>query len=195
MASNCAKEISYSKLLAMVNNNGTLIKSNTTIADYCNYIENSFLCFFINRYSDSLKAQHLLPKKVYFIDHVIAKIAGFRISEDHGRMLENIVFLELKRRNYNIYYYKDNKECDFILRRGMKTLQVIQVCTELYDLETKAREVHGLIEAMDKFSLAKGLIITENEEYIETIEHKNKKYLIEVKPIWKWLRSVDDLNV
>lgn len=188
LASNCSKEISYSKLLGMINNNGIIINSKTTISEYCSYIENSFLCFFVSRYDDNLKAQQQSPKKVYFIDHVLAKVVGFRTSGDHGRMLENIVFLELKRRKYDIYYYKDTKECDFILRDGMQTVQAIQVCTELYDPFTKQREILGLVEAMDKFSLSEGLIITENEEYNETVEIKNKKYEIVVKPIWKWLR-------
>ena len=188
LASNCSKEVSLSKLLGMLNNNGKIIKSNTTISDYCNYIENSFLCFFMNRYNDNLKAQQQAPRKIYFIDHVLAKILGFRISEDRGRMLENIVFVELKRRGYDVFYYKDSKECDFIIREDVHTKQAIQVCTELYDPSTKDREISGLIEAMDKFSLAEGLIITENEEYTEILEVNNNQYKIIVMPIWKWLR-------
>lgn len=188
LASNCSKEVTLSKLLGMINNNGKIIKSNSTISDYCNYIENSFLCYFVHRYNDSIQAQQQSPRKVYFIDHVIAKILGFRISEDHGRMLENVVFIELKRRGYDIYYFKGAKECDFVLRDGVHTLQVMQVCTELSDPSTKEREITGLIEAMDKFSLSNGLIITENEEYVETAMVNSKKYTIEIRPIWKWLR-------
>jgi predicted AAA+ superfamily ATPase len=189
LASNYGKEISYSKLLGMINNNGKIVKSLTTISDYCGHIENSFLCFFVNRYDDSLKTQQKSPKKVYFIDHVLAKIVGFRTSEDRGQTLENLVFLELKRRGYDIYYHKENKECDFIVRKGVKTMQAIQVCTEIYDPSTKRREILGLTEAMDRFNLLDGLIITENEEYTETIKIENKKYNISVEPIWKWLRN------
>ena len=78
LASNCGKEVSLSKLLGMINNNGKIIKSNTTISDYCRYIENSFMCFFVNRYDDNLKAQQQAPRKVYFIDHVLAKIVAVR---------------------------------------------------------------------------------------------------------------------
>lgn len=189
LASNCGKEITLSKLLGMINNNGVIIKSNTTISDYCRYIENSFLCFFVNRYDDNLKAQQQAPRKVYFIDHVLAKILGFRTSEDRGRMLENIIFIELKRRGYDVFYYSGSKECDFVIREGARTQQVIQACVELYDPSTKEREISGLIEAMNKFSLSSGLIITENEEYVETLEIKNKKYTVVVVPIWKWLRT------
>lgn len=189
LASNCGKEISYSSLLGMINSNGKIIKSKTTISDYCGYIQSSFLCFFMSCYDDSLKVQEKAPKKVYFIDHVLAKIIGFRISEDRGRMLENLVFLELKRRGYDIYYHKGKRECDFLIREGMKTTQVIQACSELYDPETKEREILGLVEAMARFSLANGLIVTENEEYNEIREIEGKKYSISIKPIWKWLRE------
>ncbi len=189
LASNCGKEITLSKLRNMINNNGKIIKSNTTISDYCNHIENSFMCFFVNRYDDNLKAQQQAPRKVYFIDHVLAKILGFRISEDRGRMLENIVFIELKRRGHDVFYFRGSKECDFVIHEGFRVQQVIQVSIELYDPSTKEREMSGLIEAMKKFSLSHGLIITENEEYVETREIENKKYNIVVFPAWKWLRA------
>jgi predicted AAA+ superfamily ATPase len=188
LASNCSKEVTLSKLLGMINNNGKIIKSNTTISDYCSYIENSFMCFFVNRYDDNLKAQQQAPRKVYFIDHILAKILGFRVSEDRGRTLENIVFVELKRRDYEVFYYSGAKECDFIIRKSSRTQQVIQVCLELYDPSTNEREESGLIEAMDKFSLSEGLIITENEEGGKIVEKNGKKYHIIIKPIWKWLR-------
>ncbi len=193
LASNCSKEISYTKLLGMINSNGKVLKSITTVSDYCHYIEHSFLCFFVSRYDDSLKAQQQLPKKVYFIDHVLAKLIGFRSSEDQGRILENVVFIELKRRGYDVYYHREDKECDFITRRGVQTLEAIQVCTTLFDPSTKQRELLGLVEAMDRFSLSQGLIITEHEESTETIEIKNKKYEIIIQPIWKWLRRPSPL--
>lgn len=191
LASNCGKEMTLSKLLGMINNNGEIIKSRTTISDYCSYLENSFLSFFVNQYDDNLKIQQQSPRKVYFIDHALAKILGFRTSEDRGRMLENIVFIELKRRGYDIFYHKGTKECDFIVREGVYTRQVIQVCEELYDPSTKEREISGLIEAMDKFSLSTGLIITENEEFSEILKINDRQYKIEVVPVWKWLRAFE----
>lgn len=188
LASNCGKEMTLSKLMGMINNNGKIIKSNTTISDYCSHIENSYLCFFVNRYDDNLKAQQQAPRKVYFIDHVLAKMLGFRISEDRGRVLENIIFIELKRRGYEVFYYQDTKECDFIVRQGPHTQQAIQVCLELHDASSE-REKLGLIEAMDKFSLSEGLIITENEESKEIVKKNGKNYHIVIMPVWKWLRK------
>ena len=188
LASNCGKEVTLSKLKGMINNNGEIIKSRTTISDYCSYLENSFLSFFVNRYDDNLKVQQQSSRKVYFIDHVLAKVLGFRTSEDRGRMLENIVLIELKRRGCDVFYHKDSKECDFVIREGVHTRQVIQVCLELNDPSTKEREISGLIEAMDKFSLSTGLIVTENEEFSEVVTMQDRSYTVEVMPIWKWLR-------
>lgn len=182
LASNCSKEITYNSLRKLLG-----VGSATTISDYCHYLENSYLCFFVSRYNDSVKAQLQAPKKIYFIDPIIAKTVGFRISEDHGRMLENIVFLELKRNGYEIYYHQETRECDFVVREKGRTVQLIQVTQELGLPKTKEREIDGLIEAMIRFSLTEGLIITENEEFVENFEKAEQQFKIAAIPIWKWL--------
>jgi predicted AAA+ superfamily ATPase len=187
LASNCSKEITYNSLRKLIG-----IKSATTISDYCYYLENSYLCFFVNRYSDSVKSQLQSPKKVYFIDTAVAKIVGFRISEDIGRTLENIVFLELKRRNYEIFYHQQSKECDFLVRENINVTQAIQVCQTLVDPKTKKREIEGLMEAMERFSLQTGLIITESETFTEEVQKDGKIFTILVVPAWDWLRMSFD---
>lgn len=184
LGSNCSKEVTYNSLRKLIG-----IKSTTTISDYCYYLENSYLCFFINRYSDSVKSQLQSPKKVYFIDTAVAKIIGFRISEDVGRTLENIVFLELKRKNYEVFYHQQSKECDFIIRENANVTQAIQVCKTLADPKTKKREIEGLIEAMKRFSLQTGLIITESETLAEEVEKNGRVFSISIVPIWHWLIS------
>ncbi len=187
LASNCSKEMTYNALRKLLG-----IGSATTVSDYCGYLENSYLCFFVSRYSESVKLQMQSPKKVYFIDHVLAKIIGFRFSEDIGRMLENMVYIELKRRNFDIYYHREMKECDFLIRENGVMLMAIQVCKSIADPATRQREIDGLVEALERYSLNEGFILTEDEE--ETIsvmrEPSNKKqsgYKINVIPIWKWL--------
>lgn len=98
------------------------VGSVSTIADYCGYLENSFLCFFVPRYSESVKTQIQSPKKGYFIDVVLAQTVGFRFSPDEGRLLENLVYLEL-RKKYEVYYHKENKECDFIIKNGALSIR------------------------------------------------------------------------
>ena len=126
-------------------------------------------------------------KKVYFIDHALANLLGFRFSEDRGRMLENIVFVELKRRNHKIFYHNENKKCDFIIQEGSKVVKTIQVCSSLADPKTKKREIDGLLDAIEYHSLDCGYILTESEEYTETITKSDKNYQIYIQPLWKWL--------
>ena len=178
LASNIGKEFSYTKFSKIVG-----ISSPHTIANYCNYLEQCYLCFFISRYSHSLKKQIQYNKKCYMIDPALIRITGFRISEDRGRLLENIVFLHLKMQQVEIYFHKDKKECDFILKKGTQIIQAIQVTTNLSDVEVKNREICGLIEAMSLYNLKDGLILTENEQ--DTI--KVDGFLIIITPIWQWL--------
>ena len=182
LASNCSKEMTYNSLRKLLG-----LGSASTVSDYCSYLENSYLCFFVNRYSESVKSQMQAPKKVYFIDHALAKIVGFRFSEDNGRMLENIVFIELKRRGFEIFYHKENKECDFLLRKNNNITNAIQVCQYLTDAKTKQREFDGLLEALERHALPEGYILTEYEEETVEVQHKAVTYKIIIMPIWKWL--------
>ena len=134
-----------------------------------------------------MTAQQQSPKKVYFIDHALAIIAGFRFSKDSGRMLENIVFIELKRRQFELYYHREQKECDFIARKNGVTELAIQVCQHLSSPATKQREIDGLLEALMRLSLTEGYILTESEEATETVTKDGHRYTIHIVPIWKWL--------
>ena len=117
------------------------------------------------------------------IDPALIRTIGFRVSDDRGRLLENIVFLHLRAQTKEIYFHKDKKECDFILREGNQIIQAIQVTTSISNPEVRARETEGLLEAMKAYNLKEGIILTENEEHILEISD----FSISVLPIWKWL--------
>jgi len=178
LASNIGKEFSYTNLAKTVG-----VSSPHTIANYCDYLEQCYLCFFICRYSHSLQKQIQSNKKCYMIDPALIRITGFRVSEDRGRILENIVFLHLRMNMKEIYFHKEKRECDFVVRAGNRIVQAIQVTTNLSDLEVKKRETEGLIEAMKAYDLQEGIILTENESDTIAIE----EFRISVLPIWKWL--------
>ncbi|OGT39531.1 MAG: ATP-binding protein [Gammaproteobacteria bacterium RIFCSPHIGHO2_12_FULL_36_30] len=182
LASNCSKEMTYNALRKFLE-----LGSATTVSDYCSYLETSYLCFFLNRYHASVKTQNQSPKKIYFVDHALAKIVGFHFSDDTGRILENIVFIELKRRYNQIYYHKEKRECDFIIQQGIKIIAAIQVCQSLSDEDTRTREVDGLLDALETYSLDEGFILTESEEKTEVVTKNEKRYTIQIMPIWKWL--------
>lgn len=177
VASNIGKEISFNTLKKI-----TGFTSATTIKEYFEYLENCFLIFLIPRYSTSLKKQIYYNKKSYVIDTALAKLLGFRVSEDKGRLLENIVFLHLKRNCEEIYFHKDKRECDFLIRKKGRISDAIQV-TLTIDQHNREREIKGLLEALDHYKLKEGLILTDNQS--ETIIEENKT--ITVKPVWQWL--------
>ncbi len=97
-------------------------------------------------------------------------------------MLENVVFLELRRKYRDIFYFQEKHECDFLVKEKNRIVAAIQVCLELNE-ETRGRELNGLIAALEQFRLKKGLILTHNQEDEFTI----KGMRIIVKPVWKWL--------
>jgi len=178
LASNIGKEFSYTNLAKTAS-----VSSPHTIANYCDYLEQCYLCFFVCRYSHSLQKQIQSNKKCYMIDPALIRTTGFRVSEDRGRLLENVVFLHLRMQRKEIYFHKDKKECDFVLREGNRVVQAIQVTTSLSNPEVKKREIEGLLEAMRTYDLSEGIILAENEN--DTIEIDGTK--ISVVPIWKWL--------
>ena len=175
---NISKEISFNSIKKTL-----VLGSSTTVKDYFDYLENSFLIFLVPKFDYSLRKQMYYNKKVYCIDNGLAKYLGFRVTPDNGKLLENIVFIELKIRGKEIYYYSDKKECDFVVKEGRNITKVIQVCYEL-TRDNKEREIEGLTEAMNKFKLKEGLILTYDQE--EEIKIKGNSRII-IKPVWKWL--------
>ena len=182
LASNIGKEVSFNNLKKM-----THVASHTTISDYCHYFEDSYLCYLLNVYDYSLQKQTRHQKKIYFNDVAMANKIGFRHSEDYGRLLENIVYLELKRRHKEIFFHKNKKECDFIVKQEHRIIAAYQVTVSLENDDTRTRECHGLIEAMETYHLSEGYILTENTEDEIDFMINNKKVVIKILPIWQWL--------
>lgn len=148
------------------------------------YLENSYLVFFLKRFSFKFKEQEKSPRKVYSVDTGLANMVGFKFSSNSGRLAENLVFLELKRKTYDnpfleIYYWKSvaNEEVDFVVKEDTQIKELIQVCWDLQDINTKKREIKALLKAMDEFKLKKGLIITEDFEGKEDYDGKKIKYI------------------
>ncbi|MBK9500800.1 MAG: ATP-binding protein [Leptospiraceae bacterium] len=122
-------------------------------------------------------------QKIFVIDNGMREQVAFSNSEDRGRLLENLVFIELKRRQKEIYYFKNKLECDFVTLEKNKIQSAIQVTLSLGE-QNKEREIKGLCEALDMFQLKEGIVISEYEEANFLVEDKN----ISVIPYWKWVR-------
>lgn len=151
-------------------------------SNYINYIKEAFLIFNLPQFFYSLKKQEKSLKKIYSIDTGLVNATSFRFSENFGRILENIVFLEFKRNKKEIYYFHGKQECDFIIKKNLKINQAVQVVAELNE-DNKKRELKGLLEAMQVNKLKEGLILTENQEK----EFKIDNNKITIMPVYKWL--------
>ena len=162
------------------------VGSANSVADYIHWLEDSYVLFSMPRFSWSLKSVSINPKKVYCIDTGFAQANSLSFSEDTGRLLENCVYLALRRKYKEIYYFKDKGECDFIVKEAQDILHIIQVCAEIHP-DNKAREVNGLLAALTFFSKTEGLILTLNQEDILMINDVKVRLL----PVWKWLQSID----
>lgn len=153
----------------------------STIKEYFDYIESSKIFFEIPIFSYSLKTQLRNNKKIYCIDNGLRNAISFKFSRDEGRLAENLVFLELKRKQEQIYYWKDKNEVDFVVKNRDASLRAINVS---YTNEISEREINGLLEFKNNFNKSNELIIiTKNKEETITIEKNNIKFI----PLWKWL--------
>lgn len=177
LITNVGKEFSYNNLKKTFE----LGSVNTAIA-FVSYFEDSYLLFTVPKFDYSLKKQIINPKKIYSIDNGLSNITSASFSEDKGKMLENLAFINLRKKHKDIFYFKEKNECDFVIKEGTKITKAIQVCYELNE-DNKKRELNGLLEATEKFSLNEGTILTYNQE--DKITLKNKKIII--MPLWKWL--------
>ena len=159
LASNCGNLITGSKLSAQLG-----LKTTATILEYLSFLEQCYLFFFVPKFNYSAKAQSVNPKKVYCIDTGMIQNVTLSSNVDIGRMFENAVFIELRRRTKNIWYYSDvSFECDFLYGNDVVPENAVQVCWELTS-ENKEREVRGLVETCKKFSGVKPLIVTFNQK-------------------------------
>lgn len=102
-------------------------------------------------------------------------------------MLENLVYNQLRHRGYEVYFHKGKKECDFVVKEQLEVMQLIQVCKTLADIDTKSREIQGLIGALKVYPQAQGLILTEDEKGEEHVTVDDQARIIQVMPIWRWL--------
>lgn len=161
-----------------------------TVESYSKYLEASNLLFFIKRFSFSLKEQENSPRKVYSIDTGLANSAGFRFQVNYGKFIENTVATQLLRKKLgnpliDVYYWKDyqHREVDFVLKEGLKVKQLIQVCYDIDNPDTKERELKAIEKASKELECDNLLVITWDYEGEE--EYKEK--VIEYTPLWKWL--------
>ncbi len=159
--------------------------SKESLYQILDYACSIFLFFKVPKFSGSMIKETSSLSKYYLIDNGLRSAVLMPQSEDEGKMLENSVFLHLRRNlktGEKIYYYNEKNECDFVIQSGNDFSGLIQVTTELTN-SNKNREISGLLEACKYTGCDNLAIITLNQE--DTISQNGK--LIKVTPAWKWM--------
>ena len=154
------------------------MSSVATTKKFCDYLNEPYLFFYLPRFNNKLKLMNKAPKKIYVVDNGFVQSTAFNLSENLGRLLENQVFVELLRRGYipgqTQFYYRtrNDKEIDFVTRKGAKVEQLIQVCYDMTSEKTRKRELDALVEAAEELHCDNLLVITNSQE--EKIGWKDK---------------------
>lgn len=189
LCSNSGKLASFTKLTGTLNSMGIKV-SVPTFEKYFSIMKEAFLFFDLTIYSYKVKDQMQYPRKIYCIDPGFINFAGFKFSEDRGRLMENLVAIELQRKKsksplIEIFYWKDHqgKEVDFVIREGLPVKQLIQVTDASGREEILKREIAGLLRAEEEFKCSSLLVITWEFEGEELMDGKKIVY----EPLWKWL--------
>ena len=158
------------------------LSSVATTKKFCDYLNEPYLFFYLPRFNNKLKLMNKAPKKLYVVDNGFVQSTAFNLSENLGRLLENQVFVELLRRGYipgkTLFYYRtrNDKEIDFVTRKGTKVEQLIQVCYDMTSEKTRKRELDALTEAAEELHCDNLLVITNSQE--EKIEWKRTAILV-----------------
>jgi len=179
LISNIGKPVSATKLTPLFD-----IKATSTLLEYFSHLQDAYLVQFVPKFSYSLQVQIRNPKKVYAIDLGLFSYNSITFTEEHGRRLENLVFLHYRRLGREVFYFNEKKECDFIVFEKGKVKEAVQVCYEI-NADNLKRETEGLEEALAFFGLKEGTIITFNQED----EYARKNKIIRLVPIHKWLQQ------
>jgi uncharacterized protein len=156
--------------------------SNNLLYEYSDYIQATFTAVLIKKFDFSEIKQEKSEKKAYTIDNGILSALDYSFSQNFGKLLENLLALEILKSENNIFYFKNNQECDFIIAKKNNYLP-LQISYSLSNAETKQREIKGLLAACKFLNAKKGLIITYEEEFTET----HNDVIIEAIPAYKFL--------
>ena len=161
------------------------VRSVNTVKNYLGALADVYLFQFIDLFDYSLKRQIYNPSKVYCVDVALAGAMSFRFSRNIGHLYENMVFLALKRRGDDVFYWKSVRglEVDFVVKEGLRITEAIQVCASLDDPKTRQREFRSLSEAAEALDAGRLTMITGDEEGVE----KTDRCDIAIVPLWRWM--------
>ena len=186
LASNFSAQQTFTSIKNALN-----FSSVNTVEKYLSYLEEAYLVFFLKRFSYKVKEQYKAPRKVYIVDNGFIQATSFQFSPNIGRLMENLVFMELVKRGYQpnrqLFYYhtRNHKEVDLLLKEGTRVKGLLQVSYQRDDAsqESEKREKKALLEASEELRCEDLMILTWDKEVIEKVGRKRLKWV----PLWKWL--------
>ena len=174
LVSNFCNPVSANELTAELG-----FSSVNTTKKYMDYLHEPYIFYYLSRYNNKLKLMKKAPRKVYVVDNGFVASKAFSLSDNLGRLLENQVFIELIRRGYDVektmFYYRsrNDKEVDFVLRKGTSIECLVQVCYDMSSPKTEKREVDSIIECAGELKCSNLVIVTYNDK--RTIEKDGYK--------------------
>ena len=183
LISNYSNPLSYNEIAEELS-----LGSVTTVKKFCGYLAEPYLFFYLPRYNNKLKEMKKAPRKVYVVDNGLIYTRSFELSSNNGRQLENMVFIELLRRGYDLkkslFYYRtsNDKEVDFVIRDGRKVTSLIQVSYDISKTKTRERELDALVKASEELKCDNLMLITWNHD--GSVEYKGKS--IRIISMDKW---------
>ncbi len=183
LISNYSNPLSYNEIAEELS-----LGSVTTVKKFCGYLAEPYLFFYLPRFNNKLKEMKKAPRKVYVVDNGLIYTRSFELSSNNGRQLENMVFIELLRRGYDLkkslFYYRtsNDKEVDFVIRDGRKVTSLIQVSYDISKTKTRERELDALVKASEELKCDNLMLITWNHD--GSVEYRGKS--IRIISMDKW---------
>jgi len=180
-----SKEFSIRKISDFIKSSGYRHDRNL-LYEYAEYLADTFMVFYLPRFSRSIYKREAFPKKVFLIDGFMF----FAQDRSETKDLESLVFLELRkigfREGETLFYHKtQSSECDFLIKEEGRIQQAIQVTYRL-GMDNRDRELKGLVRAMEQFRLEKGVVITKDQHEDIVVSSRGMSYRIQVIPAWRW---------
>jgi predicted AAA+ superfamily ATPase len=183
LISNYSNPLSYNEIAEELS-----LGSVTTVKKFCGYLAEPYLFFYLPRFNNKLKEMKKAPRKVYVVDNGLIYTRSFELSSNNGRQLENMVFIELLRRGYDLkkslFYYRtsNDKEVDFVIRDGRKVTSLIQVSYDISKTKTRERELDALVKASEELKCDNLMLISWNHD--GSVEYRGKS--IRIISMDKW---------
>ena len=160
--------------------------SKTFVGEMLDWFEDAYALFSVKLFDASLSRQQVNPKKIYVIDHALVRSCSTGILVNSGHLLENMVFIDGRRRGRSLFYYRtrSGREVDFVWKNEAGDLTLVQVCEQMPEgSETRERELAALREALGEQPGSRAIVVTRDEEGVVELPTG----MVQIVPVWKFL--------